>query len=271
MRRPIPSGKLIERIRKLRALSASNDSSTEAERAAAQALRLMREHAVPQAALDAAAAEREDPLVARKSYIDGLRLVPIEERSGLYAQTAGWKRSLAVEVSHYFGLQCSYASGTAIFVLYGHSSDVEAAAELYGTCARQIDRLCAEHLRAKAEAAREKYGGAAPHYWTPGDARTEGTSFRDSAVAGLTSKFEELTEESASAHAEPHALVLSRRAKVADWVSKTYTFKKSSSAEGFGGSTDFCDAGYAAGRRLDLHDRRALDAPEREVRALEGA
>lgn len=277
-RRAIPSAKLIARVQKLKALAAS-PSEHEAESAAAQCMKLMREHALTQADLDAAAREAEDPLVERRSYLDGTRCLRYEEKSSHVYQVSAWKRQLFGAVSDYFGLRWSYVPGTAILTFYGFLSDVNAAADLYEVCARQIDRQCSRWLG--EEKARRKARG---EWWglEAGEARTLGFEFRESAVRGLRSKFDELTREAAScvgmteeetareveraaAEGRPPrldapsswGLVLDRRQKVANWVDATYTFKKGT-GDGMGGDKGFNPAGYEVGTKLRLTEDPSL-------------
>jgi hypothetical protein len=237
----MPAAKIVDRIRKLQGL-AQSPNPHEAEAAAEQALRLMREHAVSQRDVDEAVQAASDPLVKRSLYLEGFRLVDYAEKTKHVHWVAGWKRSLANAVGEYLGLQSSYKGGTAVFSYYGHTSDIAAAVELYGVCARQIDRGCQAWL--KEEKRKDPF-------WTLQDGRDGGFRYKESAVDGLESKFEELLRESAVDHAEGHALVLSRKQKVSSWVNATYTFKKGNLGD-FGGRVGFESAGYETGRKLKL-------------------
>lgn len=279
MRRKVVTRSVLERIEKLKRLSESPNEH-EAELAARRVMELMLAHAVTQADLDGLRAEREDPLEERRLHLDGLRMVQDEEKSGVIYQVSGWKRALAGRVADYLGLRSSYVPGTSRFTLYGHRTDLDAAVALYHVCARQIDRQCGAWLRAEGERYREM---GEWWRWDAGRARTSGFEFRESAVRGLASKFNELsresedalemTEEEEAAEAKLAAeegrpprrsaasswgLVLDRRAKVASWVDANYTFKKGS-GEGFG-EAGWNAAGYAAGRKLDLRDDDAAPA-----------
>jgi uncharacterized protein DUF2786 len=250
--------RLLNRIAKLQQL-AKSPNPNESVSAAAQALRLMREHAISQADVDAAQVQREDPLIECHLCMKGIQLVKVEEVRRYPQRTAGWKRRLMLAVSEYMGLRMAYDGGQSTCWYYGHASDVETAINLYNICARQIDRECVAWL--EGEGARQR---AKNHWWDPSEARTAGFGFRESAVEGLESKFEELQEESATDHGDGHALVLSRAQKVSDWVDKTYTFTKGTMYTG--GAVDHVGAGYAVGRELRLTADGGLE--DRQPRAL---
>lgn len=257
-----PSDKLVSRALKLKARTAS-DNPHESEEAARQLLRLMREHAITEADMDAAANKVEDPLIQQKCYLDGLACLAFDKRTRRVFKLAKWKRALFFAIGEYLGLQTSYRSGTAVMHFYGHQSDCLAAMGLYDVCARQIDRECRAYLRdckARVEADGEFYDS--------GSARTDGFSFRESAVDGLEAKFATLTEESETDHAEGHALVVTRAKKVEDWVKATYHFKAGSSSD-YTGSSGYCSEGYAAGLSLKLTEDRALGTTATEALQLE--
>jgi len=247
--------KIIDRVLKLKKLSTSPNPH-EAEQAAALALKLQREHAITQADLDAATQVLEDPLVARHSYLTGLRCPASTELVlGDYVQrTSPWKRNLFEAIGVYLGLRVSYTPSTPRMTWYGHASDVTAAAKLYEVCARQIDRQALDYI-AQARAEDVRIHGAYSDFNSKG----EGAAFRESAVAGLAAKFEELSQESAETEEQGHALVLTRKQKVSDWVDANYTFKTGTGV-GFGGDKGYNPAGYEAGKKLNLNADAGLDA-----------
>lgn len=256
------SHKILDRIDKLQKLSANNNNPNEAEQAAEQAMRLMREHAVSQAEVDAVATMKEDPMVRQACYLDGLRVIPYEEKTVHIYKTAAWKRSLFGNVANYFGLRWSWRPGTAIMTVYGHLSDVQAAMKLYGTCARQIDRTCADWCARQKKLCLDegRWWG-----WDIGIAKAKACQFRESAVQGLQAKFNALTRESAAEHATEHGLVLSRRSAVSAWVDATYTFAKGKSAGLVSGERGYNPDGYRVGRELKLTEDAELEAGKRRA------
>lgn len=257
------SEKILSRALKIQARTRS-DNPHESEEAARQLLRLMREHALSEADLDAAAHRVEDPLIRQRCYLDGLQCLAFDKKTRQVYGLAKWKRALFLAIGEYLGLQTSWRSGTAVLSFYGHQSDCLAAMGLYDICARQIDRECRAWLR--AEKAREE---AAGWFIDSGEARSKGFSFRESAVEGLEVKFEALTEESAVDHTEGHALVVTRAKKVEDWTKATYTFRVGSSAD-YTGSAGHCGAGYEAGMKLKLAEDKAIGTVGGERLRLEG-
>lgn len=245
--------KVLKTIKKLQRLSENNTSGAEAELAAERALRLMREYAISQADVDAADAEREDPLVRMNIYLDGLKAIPYGEKETHVYKLAGWKRNLVFAVGHYLGIRASYFEGTAKMALYGHQSDCLATIHLYNVCARQIDRQCGAYMVDRK--AKNIENG---RYWAndSGTSRTAGFAFRESAVKGLEAKFASLTEESQMDHAEGHALVVTRKAKVSEWVDANYTFTVGKS--GLGGNAGWSTAGFTAGKNLSLSADREI-------------
>lgn len=265
MRRVVPSAKLVERVRKLQRLAASPNPH-EAEAAAAKAMALMREHALTAADLDRAESALQDPLVQRCCYLDGLRCLDYDQKGRHVYQLAAWKRSLFVAVADYFGLRSSYVPGTAILDFYGHLSDVNAAGDLYEVCARQIDRQALAHVRELSGERRRVHG----YGYDQAESREVSRAFRASAVRGLQRKFAELTRESAADHGEEHALVLTRRQEVSNWVDATYTFKKGAGEGLLGDDHGWSQAGYEAGRKLRLRDEDGLEDAAAARRALPG-
>jgi hypothetical protein len=258
--------KIIDRIVNLQKLSARNENDNEAESAARLALRLMREHAISQADVDAAASRVEDPLIERVVIIEGLVLRDKgEDRSWLYRRTAPWKRSLGFAVARYLGLQAAYTPRTPLFTFYGHASDVEAAVRLYGVCAQQIDRQCLAWLDEEGKRVREDWG---EWHWGAGPAKEAGRKFRNSAVRGLEAKFAELSRESAVEDEDGHALVVTRAKQVEDWVNATYSFGQGNAKE-LGGDVEFNGDGWAAGKSLRLTEDASLE-DRGGPKALEG-
>lgn len=249
-RKLIYSARLFERIRKLQNLSQNNPSQEESESAARQAMRLMMEHCLTQADLDAARPAAEDPLVDRRLYIFGLELIDYADKTRHVHAVSGWKRALAVEIADYLGLRSSYVPGTALFDYYGHASDVQAAVDLFAVCAKQIQRKCLKWL--DEEAARHRAVHGSWSRWDASRARSEALDYKNTAVSGLSDKFDELKEEAQSEHAEAFALVVDRKAAVSSWVDANYSFKKGT-GKGIGSdSAGWCAAGYTAGKNLEL-------------------
>lgn len=239
------SQKLVKRVAKLQSLATSTNPN-EAEQAAKQALRLMREHCISQADVDAIKDEKPDPLICRELYIDGLRLVDLKDVLRRVYRVAGWKRALFFAVGEYMGLRGAYYPGKAFVDYMGFASDVQAAVNLFEVCAKQIHRQGEAHL-AKIRATPNND----QRWWTPADYRTEGFSFKESAVEGLQSKFADLMKESEIEDSTGHGLVLNRKAQVSDWVDANYSFKEGK-GEGLGGEVGYSQAGYQAGRELSL-------------------
>lgn len=255
--------KITQRILKLQSLAASNPNEHEAEAAAEQALRLMREHAVTQADLDAEAAQREDPLVQSRCYLVGLECQIYEERTGYVAHLARWKRSLFIEIARYLGLRSSWWSGTGIAAFYGHRSDCALGRRLYEICARQIDAQAKEHVRARRAALRE----ASRWDLTAGEAKEAANAFRTSAVLGLADRFSELAKESEATYSDAHALVVNRAQRVSDWVDAQYTFKRSNDGL-IDDEAPWSEAGYRAGQTIRLTADKEVEGEE--VRQLKG-
>lgn len=245
------SQKIINKVKKLQNTAARAEGN-EAETAARIALKLMREHALSQADLDAFDTE-EDPLVRYEVHFDGLCLVTSKEVQNWFNKTAGWKRALASAVGGYLGLRTSYREGRPTWAFYGHRSDCLEAVKLYGICAAQIDAECKAYLKAE----RQRYERTRHLWWDRGIAKTKGASFRETAVAGLLSKFNDLMFESHEEHAEAHALVIDRRKKVSNWVDTTYSFRKGSGA-GFG-NAGWNAEGYDTGKSLRLRESDGIE------------
>lgn len=258
----MPADKIVSRALKLKARTQS-DNIHESEEAARQLLRLMREHALSEADLDAAATRVEDPMIQQTCYLDGLQCLPYDKKTRTVHGLAKWKRQLFFAIAEYLGLQSSYISGRAVMSFYGHQSDCFAAMTLYEVCARQIDRECRAHLKAEREKA-----DAEGYFVYSGEARTEGFCFRESAVDGLEAKFADLTEESETQHAEGHALVVTKAKKVEDWTKAHYTFKAGSSSD-YTGSAGYSQKGYETGLSLKLTEDRALGTAATEPLAIE--
>jgi hypothetical protein len=147
--------------------------------------------------------------------------------------------------------QAHYVEGAKQVNFFGFRSDCEAAARLYEVCARQIDAQCKAYLREYREKRR----------WAEsGENLSMASDWKQSAVRGLAARFEGILEESRAEAGEEvqaaHALVLTRKQKVDDWVNATYTFGKGSSAA-FGNGGWNAD-GFVAGKNLKLHDHAGL-------------
>lgn len=231
------SRKIIERIRKLIALAEGSEGH-EAETAAAMARRLMREHAVSQATVEESD-RPSDPLVRVRVYFDGIKLSRDPKAS---SRTAWWKRELASAVGFYLDLRSAYVKGSNTWLFHGYQSDVEVAIYLYEICARQINDACKAHM----EEVKYSY-----MYWTPGQSRTVGTAFRQSAVRGLRIKFAELKRDERVADPTGFALMTSRKNTVDQWFRDTFSFGKSGGA--WGGSANYSREGYSAGRNVRLN------------------
>lgn len=248
---------LINRALKLRNMAADTSSPIEAERAAELYLRLLREHCINEADVNAAADRPPDPMEERKLAIEGLRMVAPDEREKIELRLAEWKRLLAFAVADYCCCRGSFTTGTQRFSFYGHRSDIEAAVELFRICAAQIDRACKEHLKK-----RQWEAEALGDYWGRGEGRSAGFAFRESAVRGLEVSLDELMSESKATEAASHALVVNRKQAVNDWVDTTYTFK----SVPVGGNSGWSNEGYEAGKKLKLNDAdRSLDGESRKA------
>lgn len=257
------SQKLVHRVLKLQAL-ATSDNQHEAEIAAAQAMELMRAHAITAADLDAVARQVSDPLVEQPRLLDGLRLRRFEEPGRWPQRVLSWKRSLFSRVADYFGLRSSYSPGTPIVRFYGHLSDVEAAAQLYEVCARQIDRQALASIAKASEAQRKVLG----YGFDKAEGKAHGRAFRSSAVHGLAAKFDELTHDSEKNHSQEHGLVVTRRQQVSDWVDANYKIEPGTGSgllSDDGEDEGWSNEGFEAGKKLSLTADAEIGAHERKA------
>lgn len=231
--------KIVDRIRKLLALAEGSEGH-EAETAAAMARRLMREHAVSMESVEASN-RPEDPLVKVRVAFDGLRLSRDPDKINYFSRTPWWKRELASAIGRYLDLRNAYSKGNNIWWFYGYQSDVEVAIYLYEICARQINDACKAHVK------EVKYSYM---YWTPGQSKTVGTEFRQSAVHGLRSKFLELRKTERTEDPNGYALMVNRKSVVNRWVDENFSFGTS---KGWGGKAGHNQAGWTAGRNVRLN------------------
>jgi hypothetical protein len=248
--------KVIDRVRKLQQL-ATSDNENEASVAAELALRLMREHAITRADLDAAIAAVADPMESKQFALWGLQLVVVEDDNFLDLRkehgrfpraTSVWKRALFSAVADYLGLRMTFVPNTPWMTFYGFRSDIEHGVKLYAACARQIERQALAFLEQKRETL---------DYFDAGTMKSLGASFRESAVSGLEAKFRALMRTSAQEHHEGHALVLGRKQAVDSWFDGSYSFGRSN--KGMTPRGEHCGEGYAAGKHLSLVEDRAID------------
>lgn len=232
--------KIIDRISKLLKLAAGS-AGHEAETAAEMARRLMVEHAISMQEVEESD-RPSDPIVRKTVYLKNLKAIPVELTAANWSgQCAWWKRELASAVSHYLDLKSTYQRGTNVWMFYGYQSDVEVAIYLYDICARQIDKACREHLENEKR-----------HWmvWDSGVARKVGTSFRGSAVRGLSSKFHELKKTEAEDSPDGFALMKSRKSEVSAWFNENVEVGKPC---GWGNKAAYSSAGYTAGLKVKLN------------------
>lgn len=134
--------KVLERIRKLLALSNNNDSPAESALAAAQAAALMEKHSIAEADVDGGGDE---------DVVEDTFGIPGSHRSGDLKQKSTWQGELACVVAEAFGCAAIWRlnRGVARLVIAGRKQDVAAAIAAKDFCHREIDRLTAKHTQGR--------------------------------------------------------------------------------------------------------------------------
>ena len=117
------------------------------------------------------------------------------------------------------------------------------AEALFAVLARRINVECRAHLKA----CREKDA-----YWDSGDSKSEGVSFRESAIRSLESRFRHLKRTIAAEQPEGNALVVTRAGKVSDWVNERFTFKATTLDKRAEDPSAHSGAGWRAGQKMDV-------------------
>jgi hypothetical protein len=223
--------KIVDRIRKLLALSGSSNAN-EASTAAAMAHRLMVEHAISMESL------QEGELLSK----DPVKMVALPIGRATWAIRLAWVLGAHCNVSVVraqrgwaFGARGSNARRVHA-VAYGHTSDLQVWEYLYSVARKEIERLTKAYRKAEIR----DWG-----YIT----RTECTQFREGAVNGLGDKLYEQRKAARTSEPTSTGLVLQSRAQRAKAAMNAANPALGHYQGGVGGS----NAGHRAGQSIQLN------------------
>lgn len=238
---PAAPTKVLDRIAALLALAEGNTNENEAAAAMAAANRLMAQHQIDRASIDAHAATPEDEDVdIGDTVLDAL--------GGVVVATWRWQLAQGIAVVH--GCSCyqqdfydaETKSRRARLMILGTATDAGAARYIYAYAARQIEALTADALE---------------HNGRPG--RSWATNFRQGCAQRVVSRYREANKRNVAevrATASATALVRVDAARETKELALRAAVK-AKKLRSVGGSTSRYDeharsAGRAAGDRVDL-------------------
>lgn len=242
-----PTDRLLARVRKLLTLAGDRGATEgEASNAAAAAQRLIEEHRLDAALLDAGPADEphvEEPI--------GIDVDPIDRLKSRVA----WRGSLASGIAEANGCKIYWQDGREIRCI-GAPSRVAVVRTLYAWLSREVDRLGSEAARGRGRA----YG----HAWRVGCAERLAERLAEAAKQGQA---EARASAEARAAGSEHALVcvqralarldhVSERERVDAWQRANKKLK--AGRRTFVRSPDGYSAGRAAGDRVRFDGHVAL-------------
>ena len=217
----MPSASIIEKIRKMVALS--KGEGNEAETAAKMALKWMLRYGVSE---DDIADESDDKIV----------------RKVVSCPATSWVRALYNVVSEHCGCKFAYTSGCSKGALYGFSHDVEIAEYIFEIAHRAIQKSA------------KKYSAKLSEWYDRGLKIRKGNEFKYSAVMGLRDNLKAIrsdmeSEFDAQSDGDSYAVVMQTKAQaLRKWLSTNASFGK---GKGTGYRTN--SQGYTAGKSIRIN------------------
>jgi hypothetical protein len=169
--------KIVDRIRKLLALSKS-DNVNEAAMAAARAQELMQEYQIEMADISVQTGQEMPREDAKEQVL---------EETGSRSKALRWRVQLAGTLARAFNGRIYYTQGTDRIVIIARPSDAQTVRYLLGFLAIEIERLCSKEWAAlMSEYKAGEYQGLQPPRATAWK-----NSFRDGAVHAIAAKLRE--------------------------------------------------------------------------------
>lgn len=240
--------KIIERIQALLALASNNPSEAEAASAAEMAAKLMAQHHLDQAEIEAAGGEAEE---------DGIGGELIDEGQG-GRNVDTWKRVLLFGIKKLFGVEVILQRGGSV-TIFGRLSDVQTTKYVWAYLTREIVRLSEDYFRANPI----------------GHKRSVTNDFRRGAAGRLQTRMVEMStaQKRASAAASPGALMVIQRGAVE--VASAFTayrrahnLGKPSTGKTRSPDSAATRAGQEAGDSMRISGGAALGAEARRLGAV---
>ena len=220
----MPSASIIEKIRKMVALS--KGEGNEAETAAKMALKWMLKYGISED--DIADSETETDKIVRKV---------------VSCPATSWVRSLYNVIAQHCGCKFAYTTGLSTGALYGFSHDTEIAEYIFDIAYREIKKS------AKA------YKSQLPESYDRGTKIQKGNEFKYSAVLGLRDKLKAIRSDMESefdaqnTDGDSYAVIMQTKAQeLRRWLSANASFSR-----GRGRGYQNNAAGYTAGKSIRIN------------------